>query len=88
MPTWLNWSFAYYVSGWIIRLVMLVVVTRRRRPASALSWLLVIFFLPWPGLVLYLLLGKYRLPRRRARRHARLLRRLKALDHEPLPTSR
>ncbi len=72
--------FLYDLSEWVICLVMLVVVTRRRQPSSAMAWLLVIFFLPWVGLVLYLLIGEHRLPRRRTRRHARLLRELKALD--------
>jgi cardiolipin synthase A/B len=84
MLSWFDWSVVYYVSEWVIRLVMLVVVTRRRKPASSLSWLLVIFFLPWVGLLLYLLIGKYRLPRRRSRQHARLLRQLKALDREAM----
>jgi len=58
---------------------MLVVVTRRRQPTSAMAWLLVIFFEPWIGLVLYLLVGTYRLPRRRTERHARLREHLKAI---------
>ena len=63
----------------MIRIVMLVVVTRRRQPSSAMAWLLVIFFWPLPGLVLYLLIGENRLPRRRAGRHARLLEELETL---------
>ncbi|NLE36989.1 MAG: cardiolipin synthase [Pirellulaceae bacterium] len=51
---------------------MLVVVTNRRR-GSPMAWLLIISFFPVPGLVLYLLIGENRLPRRRAERHARLL---------------
>jgi cardiolipin synthase len=74
-----SWSLAYYISEWVIRLVMLVVVTRRRQPSSAMAWLLVIFFLPWPGLLLYLLIGENRLPRRRAEQHARLLEELAAV---------
>jgi cardiolipin synthase len=70
----------YELSQWVIRLVMLVVVTRRRQPSSAMAWLMVIFFLPWVGLALYLLIGVHHLPRRRTKRHARLLRELKALD--------
>ena len=71
--------FLYDLSEWVICLVMLVVVTRRRPPSSAMAWLLVIFFLPWVGLGLYLLIGEHRLPRRRTRRHARLLRELTAV---------
>ncbi|MDY0168966.1 MAG: cardiolipin synthase [Thermoguttaceae bacterium] len=72
-PLMLSFSAALYVSEWVLRIVMLLVVTRRREPASAMAWLLVIFFIPWVGLVLYWLIGEHRLPRRRieAREHAR-----------------
>jgi len=72
MHDWLSWSLLNYLLEWVIRIVMLVVVTNRRR-GSPMAWLLVIFFLPLPGLVLYWLIGENRLPRRRAGRHARLL---------------
>ncbi|MBN2216957.1 MAG: cardiolipin synthase [Pirellulales bacterium] len=95
MHDWLSWSLLNYLLEWVIRIVMLVVVTNRRR-GSPMAWLLVIFFLPVPGLVLYLLIGENRLPRRRAGRHARLLselslirRRLEghpAVVHPELPT--
>lgn len=76
---WLSWSLLFYLLEWVIRIVMLLVVTRRRQPSSAMAWLLIIFFLPEVGLVLYLLLGENRLPRRRAGRHARLLEQLEAV---------
>lgn len=70
----MSWSLAAYVSEWTIRLIMLmVIVTRRHQPNSAVAWLLVIFFLPWLGLALYLLLGANRLPQGRLRQHRRLL---------------
>ncbi|MCY2929701.1 MAG: cardiolipin synthase [Planctomycetota bacterium] len=65
-----DWTIFYIASEWAIRLVMLVVVTRRRRPVAAMSWLVVIFFEPWIGLVLYTFLGRYRLPRKRVRQYA------------------
>lgn len=68
---WHDWTLLYYALEWIIRIIMLVVVTNRRR-GSPMTWLLVIFFLPVPGLALYLLIGENRLPYRRAHRHARL----------------
>ena len=61
----MSWSLAYYVSEWVLRIVMLTIVTRKRRPVAATAWLLVIFFLPWPGVILYLFFGSNRLPRRR-----------------------
>ncbi|HLA83958.1 MAG TPA: cardiolipin synthase [Thermoguttaceae bacterium] len=78
MHDWLSWSLVYYLLEWVIRVVMLVVVTNRRH-GSPMAWLLVIFFLPVPGLALYLLIGENRLPRRRAGRHARLLEELGAI---------
>ena len=40
---------------------------QRRPPSASRAWLLLIFFLPWPGLVLYLLIGRAYMPRRRVR---------------------
>jgi cardiolipin synthase len=51
---------------------MLVVVPYRRTPAAAKGWLLLIFFEPWVGLLLYLLIGRAKLPRWRRDMLARL----------------
>jgi cardiolipin synthase len=61
----LNWSFLYLVSEWVIRLVMLVYVPQRRTAASARTWLLLIFLVPLPGIILYGMFGRIYLPRRR-----------------------
>ncbi len=71
-----SWSLLFYVSEWVIRVVMLFEVPRRRAPQSAMAWLLVIFFVPWPGLILYWLIGSHRLPRRRIKEHDEILQRL------------
>lgn len=63
---------AYITVEWLIRLIMLLVVPYRRSPAATRSWLLAIFFLPVPGLALYLLIGRPRFPAWRAERFARL----------------
>ena len=52
----------YYIAEWAIRLAMLAVVPFRRTPAAAASWLLLIFFLPVPGLVLFATIGSPRFP--------------------------
>ena len=77
----LLWTLAlvFTISGWVIRLVMPFVVIRRRRPTSAMAWLMVIFLQPWVGLVLYGLIGSNHLVRRRMAHHARLRARLSAL---------
>ena len=48
------WAWGFFLSEWAIRLVMLVVVPFRRMPAAAKGWLLLIFFEPWIGLLLYM----------------------------------
>ena len=58
---------------------MLGIVIERHPPRSAMAWLLVIFFLPWPGLVLYLLIGENRLPHRRLVQRKVLLGKLEGL---------
>jgi cardiolipin synthase len=44
---------------------MLVYVPQKRNPSAARAWLLLIFFLPLPGLLLYSLVGRIYVPRRR-----------------------
>jgi cardiolipin synthase len=61
----INWSELYYLSEWLVRLVMLFYVPNRRTPAAARTWLLLIFLLPWPGLILYAAIGRIYLPRKR-----------------------
>jgi cardiolipin synthase len=61
----LTWGTLYLVSEWVIRLVMLFYVPQRRSASAARAWLLLIFFLPWVGLVLYAVFGRAYLPRQR-----------------------
>jgi cardiolipin synthase len=62
----------YFVSEWIVRIGMLFWIPNRRSPEAAKGWLLLIFFLPWPGLVLYALIGRPHVPQARKQRVARL----------------
>lgn len=82
------WTEALYISEWVVRLVMLVVVSRRQNPASATAWLLIIFFEPWLALPIYWLFGENRLPVRRTKAYHRLASRLastrKAFLEHPL----
>ena len=63
----LDWGSLYVASEWIVRIAALIYVPQRRPPSAARAWLLLIFFLPWPGVVLYLLIGRAYMPRRRLR---------------------
>ena len=58
----IDWSFLYLCSEWVIRLTMLLYVPQRRSASAARTWLLFIFLLPWPGLVIYALVGRIRVP--------------------------
>ncbi|MDE2370640.1 MAG: PLDc N-terminal domain-containing protein, partial [Burkholderiales bacterium] len=61
----LNWVSLYDASAWVLRIGALLYVPQRRPPNAARAWLLFIFFLPWPGVLLYGLIGRAYLPRRR-----------------------
>ena len=63
---WLNLFFA---AEWAVRLAMIVVVPMRRSPDAAKGWLLLIFFEPTVGLILYALIGRPTLPQWRQQRH-------------------
>jgi cardiolipin synthase len=63
---WLNIFFA---AEWAVRLGMIVVVPFRRSPEAAKGWLLLIFFEPTIGLILYALIGRPKLPQWRIQRH-------------------
>jgi len=75
----LTWGTAYLIGEWLIRIVMLVYVPQRRSPASARAWLLLIFFLPELGLILYALIGRAYVPRRRLAKQARVMELLQSM---------
>src|SRR5437763_5052967 len=64
---------AYFVAEWIVRLTMLFWVPTRRSPEAAKGWLLLIFFQPLIGLVLYWLIGRPYLPTWRRQRVQQLM---------------
>jgi cardiolipin synthase A/B len=68
----LSWASLYLMSEWIIRLSMLVVIPFRRSPEAAKGWLLFGFFLPWPAVALYLLIGRSDYPQWRRMQFAKL----------------
>jgi cardiolipin synthase len=76
----MNWSLAYLISEWVIRFVMLVYVPQRRSAAASRTWLLLIFLLPWPGLLLYALFGRIYLSRHRIEMQARASRRIREVQ--------
>jgi Phosphatidylserine/phosphatidylglycerophosphate/cardiolipin synthases and related enzymes len=56
------------VVDFAVRILALIFVPKNRRPQTALAWLLAIFFIPYVGILLFLILGRARLPRARRRK--------------------
>ncbi|WP_433585760.1 cardiolipin synthase [Microbacterium hydrocarbonoxydans] len=51
-----------------IRVTAIIIIPRNRRPTAAMAWLLAVFFIPYIGVLLFLLIGNPRLPRARRRK--------------------
>ncbi|WP_336660942.1 cardiolipin synthase [Leucobacter sp. USHLN153] len=62
------WTWIVLIVDNLIRVVAVFVVPRNRRPTSGMAWLMAIFALPVPGLLLFLIIGSKRLPRSRERK--------------------
>jgi cardiolipin synthase len=73
-----TWALSYLILEWSIRLVMLVYVPQRRSPAAARTWLILIFIQPVVGSLLYALLGRPQLPKRRMEMQAHVTQMLKS----------
>jgi len=76
------WGTLYTAGEWALRVAALVLVPRRRTAASARAWLLLILFQPWPGVVLYLLIGRAYLPRRRLQLEAEIRATIRKVEPE------
>src|SRR3954452_21803590 len=50
---------------WTIRVAAIIIIPRNRRPTAATAWLLAVFFIPYLGVLLFLLIGNPKLPRKR-----------------------
>ncbi len=61
---------------------MLVYVPQRRSAAASRTWLLLIFLLPWPGLILYALFGRIYVPKRRIEQQQRASDRIRAVQEQ------
>lgn len=66
---WGLWLAAFLVVlDLSIRVTAIIVIPRNRRPTAAMAWLLAVFFIPYIGVFLFLLIGNPRLPRARRRK--------------------
>ena len=65
--------------SFLIRIAALCTLPLRHTPTTAMAWLLVVFFWPFPGAFLYLLLGSTRLPKERQTRHEKAMEALRRI---------
>ena len=54
-----------FVIDWTIRIAALIIIPRDRKPTAAMAWLLAIFLIPVIGVILFLVIGSYKLPKKR-----------------------
>ena len=59
-----------FVVDLVVRIAAIIIEPRNRRPTAAMAWLLAIYFIPFVGVFLFLLIGNPRLPRKRRRKQA------------------
>lgn len=73
-----DWSLVLAVGAivveLVVRVVAVIVVPRNRRPTTGLAWLMAIFLIPYVGILLFLFIGSYKLPRRRRRKQEEINR--------------
>ncbi|MGP1353207.1 MAG: cardiolipin synthase [Parasphingopyxis sp.] len=59
------WANLLTIISWVIRIGALILVPFRRSPAAARGWLLLFFIAPLPALLLFLVIGSPKHPKRR-----------------------
>ena len=79
-PNWLATSLT--ILDFAIRIIALGVVPGNRRPTTAMAWLLAIFFLPVPGIILFALFGNHRLSEQRVERQTMINKRVRENTRE------
>ncbi|GAA1657157.1 cardiolipin synthase [Microbacterium flavum] len=77
----LAWALVVLVTDITVRILAVIFVPRNRRPTAAMAWLLAIYFIPIVGVLLFLLIGNPRLPRKRRRKQAALNETIRRMSH-------
>lgn len=62
------WAIVIFVIDLGVRVLAIIYVPRNRLPSSGMAWLLAIFFIPFLGVLLFLIIGNPKLPRARRKR--------------------
>ena len=67
----LIWIIAFF-ADLAIKILALIFIPRHRKPTAAMAWLLAVFLIPFIGILLFLLIGNIRLPKKRRDEQARI----------------
>ena len=70
--TWTWWVFVVLAFDITVRVLAIIIIPRNRRPTAAMAWLLAIYFIPIIGILLFLLIGNPRLPRKRRKKQQQI----------------
>ncbi|SFI59050.1 MULTISPECIES: cardiolipin synthase [Microbacterium] len=70
--TWTWWVFVVLAFDITVRILAVIIIPRNRRPTAAMAWLLAIYFIPIIGILLFLLIGNPRLPRKRRKKQQQI----------------
>lgn len=65
----------------VIRVIAIIVVPRNRRPTAGMAWLLAIFFIPYIGVLFFLLIGNPKLPKARREKQEQVDRFIRESTH-------
>lgn len=79
--TWTWWVVLLVVVDLVLRVLAIIIVPRNRRPTAATAWLLAIYFVPYVGVLLFLLIGNPRLPRARRKKQQQLNDYIRSTTH-------
>ncbi|MFD5864621.1 cardiolipin synthase [Agromyces sp. NPDC127015] len=65
----------------VVRVIAVIVVPRNRRPTAGMAWLLAIFFIPFLGVLFFVLIGNPKLPKHRREKQAEVDRYIRESTH-------
>src|SRR5699024_752956 len=75
-PGWV--AITLWVIDALVRIVALGTIPYRRKPSAALGWLILIFMIPFLGIIVFLIIGSPKLPQRRREKQHEINQRVKA----------
>jgi cardiolipin synthase len=70
-----------FTIDWVVRIIAIIVIPRNRKPTAGMAWLLAIFFIPFVGIILFLLIGNPKLPKAVRAKQAEVNRYLRETTH-------